>query len=43
MPMPIYGPGDYLQLCLATNESIAVKDIIDAIKVYALTIYYLLG
>jgi len=43
MPMPIYGPGDYLQLCLAANESIALKDIIDAIKVYALSIYYLLG
>lgn len=43
MPMPIYGPGDYLQLCLAANESIAVKDIIDAVKVYALSIYYLLG
>lgn len=43
IPMPIYGPGDYLKLCLAANESIALKDIIDTVKVYALTIYYLLG
>jgi len=43
IPMPIYGPGDYLKHSLAANESIALKDIIDAVKVYALTIYYLLG
>ena len=43
MPMPIYGPGDYLKYSLAPNESIAIKDIIDAIKVYSLVIYYVLS
>jgi len=43
MPMPIYGPGDYLKNSLAANENIVLKDIIDAVKIYALTIYYLLG
>lgn len=42
MPMPVYGPGDYLKYSLAPNESIAIKDIIDAIKIYSLAIYYLL-
>ena len=43
MPMPIYGPGDYLRGSLAANENIALDDIVDAVKVYALAIYYLLG
>jgi acetylornithine deacetylase/succinyl-diaminopimelate desuccinylase-like protein len=43
MPMPIYGPGDYLKYSLGANESIALEDIVDATKVYALAIYYLLG
>jgi len=43
MPMPIYGPGDYLKGSLASNEKIALEDIVDAVKVYALAAYYLLG
>lgn len=43
MPMPVYGPGDYLRGSLAPNEKIALEDIIDAVKAYALSAYYLLG
>ena len=43
MPMPVYGPGDYLKGSLAPNEKIAVEDIVDAVKIYALAAYYLLG
>jgi acetylornithine deacetylase/succinyl-diaminopimelate desuccinylase family protein len=43
IPCPVYGPGDYLKYSLGPNERIPVKDILDAVKVYALTIYYLLG
>ena len=43
MPMPIYGPGDYLRGSLAANESIEIRDIVDAVKVYALAAYYMLG
>ena len=43
MPCPVYGPGDYVNYSLGPNERIPVQDIVDAVKVYALAIYYLLG
>jgi len=43
IPCPVYGPGDYLRYSLGPNEHIPVDDIVDAVKVYALAIYYLLG
>ena len=43
MPMPVYGPGDYLAGSLAANESIALKDILRATEIYVLALLYLLG
>ena len=43
LPCPVYGPGDYIRYSLGPNEHIPVQDIVDAVKVYALAIYYLLG
>jgi acetylornithine deacetylase/succinyl-diaminopimelate desuccinylase family protein len=42
IPMPVYGPGDY-RLLGTVDENIPISDFLDAIKVYALTIYYMLG
>ena len=42
IPMPIYGPGD-IKLAAAIDECVELEDIITAIKVYALSIYYALG
>ena len=33
----------YVNYSLGPNERIPVQDIVDAVKVYALAIYYLLG
>lgn len=43
IPCPVYGPGDYIRYSLGPNEHIPLDDIVDAVKVYALAIYYLLG
>lgn len=42
IPMPVYGPGDY-KLLGTVNEHVKIEDFINAIKIYALSIYYLLG
>jgi succinyl-diaminopimelate desuccinylase len=42
IPMPVYGPGDY-RLLGTVDENVPISDFLDAIKVYALTIYYMLG
>lgn len=42
IPMPVYGPGNY-KLLGTEEEYIALDQFIDAVKIYALTIYYMLG
>ncbi len=42
IPMPVYGPGDYTTLG-STGECVSIEDFLNAIKIYALTIYYTLG
>lgn len=42
MPMPVYGPGNY-KLLGTVNEHVTIEDFINAIKIYALSIYYMLG
>ncbi len=42
IPMPVFGPGD-VTLCAALDEAVELEDIIMAVKVYALAIYYALG
>ena len=42
IPMPIYGPGDGLRGA-TVDECVELEDIITAVKVYALSIYYALG
>lgn len=42
IPMPVYGPGDY-KLLGTVNEHVTLDDFINAIKIYALSIYYTLG
>ena len=42
IPMPVYGPGDY-KLLGTVNEHVTIDDFINAIKIYALSIYYTLG
>lgn len=42
MPMPVYGPGDY-KLLGTVNECVSIEDFLNAIKIYALSIYYTLG
>lgn len=39
IPMPVYGPGEE-SLIGTVQECIDLDDIVDAVKVYALTIYY---
>ena len=43
IPMPVYGPGDYLHFVAAVNENILLDDVIDTVKIYALAIYYYLA
>ncbi len=43
MPIPVFGPGDYLRGSLAPNETIAVSDILRATEIYILAILYLLA
>jgi len=43
MPMPVFGPGDYLAGSLAANESIDLRDIPRATEIYVLALLYLLG
>ena len=40
--MPVYGPGDHRLLGTA-EEYVKVDDFISALKIYALTVYYMLG
>lgn len=40
--MPVYGPGDY-RLLGTINEYVTADDFIDAIKIYALVIWYTMG
>lgn len=42
IPMPVFGPGDH-RLLGTVEEHVSVEQFIDAIKVYALTVYYMLG
>lgn len=42
IPMPVYGPGDY-KLLGTPNECVSIEDFLNAVKIYALTIYYTLG
>ena len=42
IPMPCFGPGD-ITLCAALDEAVELDDLILAVKVYALSIYYALG
>ena len=42
IPMPVFGPGDH-NLLGTVDECVALDDFIDAIKVYALTVYYMMG
>lgn len=42
IPMPVYGPGDY-KLLGTPNECVSLEDFLNAVKIYALTIYYTLG
>lgn len=42
IPMPVYGPGNH-NLLGTVDEYVAVEDFINAIKIYALTVYYMLG
>lgn len=42
IPMPVYGPGDHRLLGTA-EEHVKIDDFISAIKIYALTVYYMLG
>jgi acetylornithine deacetylase/succinyl-diaminopimelate desuccinylase family protein len=42
IPMPVYGPGNY-NLLGTVNEHVTKEDFLNAIKIYALSIYYMLG
>ena len=42
IPMPVFGPGDH-RLLGTVDECVPLDDFIDAIKIYALTVYYMLG
>lgn len=42
LPMVIFGPGD-IELIAATDEYVIMEEVVDAVKVYALAIYYALG
>ena len=42
LPMPVYGPGEDHRIGMI-DECIKLDDVVDAVKVYALTIYYTMG
>lgn len=42
IPMPVYGPGDY-RLLGTVDECVSLDEFINAIKIYALTVYYMQG
>ena len=42
IPMPVFGPGDH-RLLGTVDECVPLDDFINAIKIYALTVYYMLG
>lgn len=42
IPMPVYGPGNY-KLLGTVDEHVTIDDFLNAIKIYALSIYYMLG
>lgn len=42
IPMIVFGPGD-VTMCGAPNEHVPLQDLVDAVKVYALTILYSMG
>lgn len=42
LPMPVYGPGD-VTMTGCVDENVPIDDVVDAVKVYALAIYYALG
>ena len=42
LPMPVYGPGVCVRLG-APDEYVTIEELMDGVKVYALTIYYALG
>lgn len=42
IPMPVFGPGDHILLG-TVNECVALDDFINAIKIYALSVYYMMG
>lgn len=41
--MPIFGPGEYVKYSLGPNEQLKIEDLLNATKVYALTLLDLLG
>lgn len=41
--MPIYGPGEYVKYSLGPNEKVSIQDLLDATKVYVLTMLSLLA
>jgi len=43
IPMPVFGPGDYIKYSLGPNEKLKLDDLLDATKVYALAILDVLG
>ena len=42
IPMPVFGPGDHLLLG-TIYEHVNLDDFIDAIKIYVLSVYYMMG
>ena len=42
IPMPVFGPGDHLLLG-TIYEHVSLDDFIDAIKIYVLSVYYMMG
>ena len=42
IPMPVFGPGDH-NLLGTREEHVKVEDFLNAIKTYALTVYYMMG
>lgn len=42
IPMPVFGPGDH-NLLGTNQEHVKVEDFLNAIKTYALTVYYMMG
>jgi len=42
IPMPVFGPGDH-NLLGTSEEHVSLEDFLNAIKTYALTVYYMMG